>query len=71
MFEKISAIVTLHDYEQKREIIDEVCAAVIGALQQEGLSNSNSRFLVDHGPVMHDKIVDANLRKLDVWIGIT
>lgn len=69
MFEKLTAIVKSNDHEQKREIIDELCAAVIGALQQEGLSDSNSRFLVDHGPVMHDKIVDANLCKMDVWIG--
>ena len=69
MFEKITAIVKSNDHEQKRGIIDDICAAVVGELQHEGLSDSNSRFLVDHGPVVHDKIVDANLRKMDVWIG--
>jgi len=69
MFEKITAIVKSNDHEQKRGIIDDICAAVVGELQHEGLSDSNSRFLVDHGPVVHDKIVDANLRKMDVWLG--
>jgi len=69
MFEKISAIARSNDHEQKRLMIDEICAAVIRELQTEGLSDSTSRFLVDHGPVMHEKIVDADLRNMDVWSG--
>lgn len=69
IFENISAMVASGDYEQKRAIMDEICAAVIRELQAEGLSDSTSRFLVDHGPVMHEKIVDPALRNLDVWIG--
>jgi hypothetical protein len=69
VFEKISAIVVSGDYEHKRTIMDEICAAVIRELQAEGLSDSISRFLVDHGPVMHERIVDPTLRNLDVWIG--
>lgn len=69
MFDKISAMAQSSDYEHKRLLMDEICAAVIGELQREGLSDSDNRFLVDQGPVMHDKIVDDNLRKMDVWIG--
>lgn len=69
IFEKISAMVVSGDYEQKQAIMDEICAAMIRELQTEGLSDSTSRFLVDHGPVMHEKIVDPALRNLDVWIG--
>lgn len=69
IFEKISAMVVSGDCEQKRTIMDEICAAMIQELQAEGLSDSTSRFLVDHGPVMHEKIVDPALRNLDVWIG--
>jgi len=69
IFEKISAMVVSGDYEHKQTIMDEICAAMIQALQAEGLSDSASRFLVDHGPVMHEKIVDPALRNLDVWIG--
>ena len=69
MFDKISAMAQSSDNEHKRLLMDEICAAVIGELQREGLSDSDNRFLVDQGPVLHDKIVDANLRKMDVWIG--
>jgi len=69
IFEKISAMVVSGDYEHKQIIMDEICAAVIRELQAEGLSDSTSRFLVDHGPVIHEKIVDPTLRDLDVWIG--
>lgn len=69
MCEKISAIVRLHDHEQKRLMIDEICAAAILELRAEGLSDSTSRFLVDHGPAIHEKIVDTNLRNMNVWIG--
>jgi hypothetical protein len=69
IFKKISALVISGDYEQKRIIIDEICAAVVRGLQAEGLSDSTSVFLADHGPVIHEKVVDPTLRNLDVWIG--
>lgn len=69
IFEKISAIMAAADHEHKRTIIDEVCAAVVAQLQHEGLSDSTSRFLVDHGPVVHKRIADPLLRGLNVWIG--
>lgn len=68
-FEKISAMVISNNYKQKKMLIDEICAAVIRELQAEGLSASTSTFLADHGPVIHEKIVDPTLRNLDVWIG--
>ncbi|RLB68427.1 MAG: hypothetical protein DRH08_00965 [Deltaproteobacteria bacterium] len=69
VFEKVSAMMILNDYKQKKMIIDEICAAVILELQKEGLSDSNSRFFVDHGPVIHEKIVDPTLRNMNVWAG--
>jgi len=69
IFDKISDLVISGDYEHKGIIMDEICATVILELQAEGLSDSTSRFLVDHGQVMHEKIVDPALRNLDVWIG--
>lgn len=69
MFEKVSAMSRLNDREQKRLLMDEICAAVILELRKEGLSDADSPFLVDHGPVIHEKIADDNLRKMDVWIG--
>lgn len=69
IFEKISAMVVSGNHEHKQTIMDEICAAMIQELQEEGLSDSTSRFLVDHGPVLHEKIADPALRNRDVWIG--
>lgn len=69
LFGKIAALAVARDPEEKKSLIDEICAAVIAALQAEGLSESGSRFLVDHGPLVHEKIRDEVLRKLNVWIG--
>lgn len=69
IFEKVSAMMISNDYKQKKMIIDEICAAVILELQKEGLSDSNSSFFVDHGPVIHEKIVDPTLRNTNVWAG--
>jgi len=69
LFGKIAAMTATRDQEEKKSIIDEICAAAIQEIQAEELSDSISRFLVDHGPVVHKKIRDAGLRKLNVWIG--
>lgn len=67
--EQILALVLTHDHEEKISIINAICAAVIELLRTEGLSDSGSRFLVDHGPVVHERIVDPALRSMNVWIG--
>ena len=56
-------------YDRKHGIIEEVCAEVINALKEEGLTDSDSEFLLDHGPIIHSKIRDEKLRKRDVWAG--
>lgn len=69
IFEKVSEMVNLNDYKQKKMIIDEICSVVIQEIQKEGLSDSSSKFLVDHGPVIHEKIVDPTLHNMNVWAG--
>lgn len=69
VFEKISAMMVTANPDHKRAIIDEICAAIVVQLQDEGLSDATSRFLVDHGPVIHERIADPSLRGLNVWIG--
>ncbi|MDD2735411.1 MAG: DUF4037 domain-containing protein [Desulfuromonadaceae bacterium] len=69
IFEKITDIMTSGDHEKKRIIIDEICAAVVAQLQSEGLSDSASRFLIDHGQVIHEKIIDPSLQNMNVWVG--
>jgi hypothetical protein len=67
--EKISALVLVHDNGEKQAIMEEICAALVAQLQVEGVSDSPSRFLADHGPVIHEKIADPFLRNLNVWTG--
>ncbi|QTA92865.1 DUF4037 domain-containing protein [Desulfonema magnum] len=69
LHQKIDDMAASHNYETKNDIIEEISAAVIRMLHQERLSDSASDFLLDHGPVVHAKIRDKNLRQRDVWIG--
>ena len=67
--EQISALVLSQVHEEKITTINAICAAVIELLRAEGLSDSSSRFLVDHGSIVHERIVDQTLRSMNVWIG--
>ena len=69
MSQKVNALATSREYEEKKNLIDEITAAVILQLQEEGLSDSESKFLVDQGPSVHGRINDSGLRQLNVWIG--
>ena len=57
------------DYNQKAEIIEEVCRQVIKELKRQELSDHRSDFLLDHGPVVQNKIKDNTLRQRNVWVG--
>jgi len=63
----ISDIVTIHDYQQKSLVMEETSQLLIGQLRQEGLSDSASDFLLDHGPIVQQKIHDPQIRGIDVW----
>ncbi|CAG4882127.1 conserved protein of unknown function [Georgfuchsia toluolica] len=69
MAQKVTALTATCEYEEKKFILDEIISAVIVELQSAGLSDSDSKFLVDHGPVVHSRIVDPGLRQLNVWVG--
>ena len=69
IWKKIDEMVGTHDRKRKNSIIEEISAGVIDEFQKEGLSNSKSDFLLDHGPVIHEKIKNETLRKRNVWIG--
>jgi len=55
-------------FERKNNCIEQVCLCVIQELQREGLSNSTSDFLLDHGPQVQLKIADPVIRKIPVWL---
>lgn len=69
MHERVNAIIDEKSPKEKTRIMEEISAAIIEQLRKEGLSHLRSDFLLDHGPIIHDKITDDQLRKRDVWIG--
>lgn len=69
MAKKVGALVVSKKYEEKKLIISEISEAVIAEMQMEGLSNSESKFLVDHGPGIHSRIENPTLRQMNVWMG--
>jgi hypothetical protein len=66
---RVTTLVSAADTDEKRAHIEALCAAAIAELQDEGLTSSDSRFLVDHGPLIHERIHDPALRRLSVLIG--
>ena len=69
MHQKIGEMVGTQDYKRRNDIIEEISAAIIEEFKKENLSDSTSDFLLDHGPIIHDKIEDGALRKRNVWVG--
>jgi hypothetical protein len=61
--ERIHEMLRSSDCEKKIAIIESLCAAVIDELRRQGLSDSGSCFLADHGPVVQAGILDPDLRK--------
>ena len=59
---KITELLKLMNYPAKIRVIENICAMLIEALSNEGLTNSTSDFLVDHAPIIQKKIADPELR---------
>ncbi len=55
-------------YGKKNHLIEETCQNVIEELRRQGLSDSSSSFLLDHGPILQQRIKDAVLRNSTVWL---
>jgi hypothetical protein len=47
--------------------IENICSLIIIKLREEGLSDSTSDFLLDHGPQIQKRINDENLRDMVPW----
>ena len=54
-------------YDRKGNLMEEMCQLIIQELRLEGLSDSPSDFLLDHGPVVQRHIQDPQIRAIDVW----
>ncbi len=59
---KVMALLRSSDNEQKIDIIEQLCGLVADELRNQGLSDSPSTFLLDHGPRVQAGIVDPELR---------
>jgi len=66
---KIDDLIGATDYEEKEKLIEEICAILIEKLRSEGLSDSSSDFLLDHGPTIQNKIANTRLRAMNAWVG--
>jgi len=61
--ERVTTLIKTADSDEKIAIIEGLCRRIIGELQRQGLSDSDSHFLLDHGPVVQAGIRDPGLRK--------
>ena len=52
---------------KKIGIMSKICNQITNALRTQGLSDSDSEFLLDHGPVVQNKIKNAQVRCMNVW----
>ncbi len=69
IFEKIEILIKTSDFRLKPDMVEEICSMIISELNAEGLTDSSSTFLLDHGPIIQSKIKDKELRKRNVWVG--
>jgi len=53
----------------KVDMIEAIAKDLIAELRNQGLTDSSSDYLPDHGPEIQRGIVDPDLRAIDVWIG--
>ncbi|MDX9785432.1 MAG: DUF4037 domain-containing protein [Desulfobacterales bacterium] len=51
----------------KGDGIETICSRLIETLKAQGLSDSRSDFLLDHGPRVHALIEDEAVKRLDLW----
>lgn len=65
----ISTLVEQRELNAKPAVIEEICACIIERLRREGLSDSDSDFLLDHAHCIHQRISDPHLRERFTVIG--
>lgn len=53
----------------RNDIVEEICASIVEELRRQDLSDAESDFLLEHGPSVHSRILDAGLKRFDMWWG--
>lgn len=66
---KMLLLVTDTSNQVKAELMGDICGNLINELQCQGLSDSSSSFLLDHGPLVQAQIKDKQLNQANVWVG--
>ena len=69
VYKAVNDIVTSVDYDEKYSLIEKICTAIRGEFQRQGLSDSTSDFLQDHGPIIQQKIKNPSLRARNILLG--
>lgn len=54
-------------YERKAGLMETICQHIIKELRCQGLTDSGSDFLLDHGPLVQSKIQDPAIKIMSVW----
>jgi len=68
VYSGIEKLITCKDHTKKSVLIEDISGLIIEALRREGLSDSSSDFLLDHGPVIQSGIKEPRLRQRNVWV---
>jgi len=75
LYKLLLNLVTIHEvesgdriYQKKIQLIEEASQYIIRELRRQCLSDSESDFLLDHGPVIQSKIQDPQIRSTNVWL---
>lgn len=63
----VEALLSMRDVGDREDAIEHMCGRVIELLRAQGLSDSRSGFLLDHGPRVHSLIRDEELKRIDIW----
>ncbi len=67
--ENITQLLSANDDMEKSEIIENSCAQIISELKLQGMSDSKSDFLLDHGMAVQKGMQNIKMRERDVWGG--
>lgn len=54
-------------YELKSDRITTICRHIVGELKRQELTDSDSDFLLDHGPLIQSRIQDPVIKSISVW----
>jgi uncharacterized protein DUF4037 len=67
MARSVEDLIKMGENDSREDAIEKICARIVEALKDQGLSDSKSDFLLEHGPQVHSLIQDENIRRIDMW----